>query len=304
MLKRGRGRYFSVVTAAFIVVLVVLFTVIVWDLAASNAEYRQSAENQAKEYADRAHERIAGTCIDLVQPAYAECVRQIIAATYEAQTAQHDLAAQRSMALWAAAMFWATLATVVVGAIGIYYVRNTLLEARRIGQAETRAYLVLCSPEIFHATSTFAFRPIIRNTGSSPARNVALVVELIAKPTPNASPQAVTFCRRIAIGDIGGGETYEMGNGSYFDVGSTDELFRTSGAKEAFARQAYVSAFYHDVFDQFHHDIAEFVIVWNDGPDDTRVKPTSMNRVRLAPDAIREQKKQKHKDILAKDGRE
>ncbi|QDC02155.1 hypothetical protein FGU64_17900 [Mesorhizobium sp. 8] len=118
-----------------------MILVATWHLAALNSKYRQTANQQASQYTGNVQDRITNTCADFTPSVYVECASQIIRSTEETTAAQYGLAAQRSMVLWAAAMFWATVGTAFIAAIGIYYVRNTLLETRRIGQAQVRAYL-------------------------------------------------------------------------------------------------------------------------------------------------------------------
>jgi hypothetical protein len=175
MSDRDRSGFFKAVTTVFIVVLIAIALKATWDLSASHTAYSQTADQKAQDYAESAQDRISRTCVELSPAESAECIREIIETTKEAQTAQHDLAAQRSMALWAAAMFWATVSTVVVAAIGIYYVRNTLMETRRIGQAQVRAYLADDGFNVGWAKADDG-RPIVdnieaiwKNTGLSPA---------------------------------------------------------------------------------------------------------------------------------------
>lgn len=92
---------------------------------------------------------------------------------------KRDLDAQEAMAFWAKWMFWATVCTVIVGIGGIVYVRLALLETRRLGQTEIRAYLTITDmtvqiddlqPPAKMFAPSFKFK--VRNTGNSPARNI------------------------------------------------------------------------------------------------------------------------------------
>jgi hypothetical protein len=116
------------VTAIFIAVLVALVVKLTWELSASNVRYSQEAEQANKQYSNETHERIARTCADAMPTALAKCADEIVKSSHEAQIAQHDLAAQRGMHLWAIAMFWVTVASVTVTGFGIWLVWRTLDE--------------------------------------------------------------------------------------------------------------------------------------------------------------------------------
>ena len=88
---------------------------------------------------------------------------------------EQDLNAQQEMADWTESMLWASMAALFLTLIGIYYVRNTLLETRRIGEAQARAYL---SPveeiEVVQPSlgEFFGAEIVVGNTGASPAYGV------------------------------------------------------------------------------------------------------------------------------------
>ncbi|MFD1986981.1 hypothetical protein ACFSOZ_31595 [Mesorhizobium newzealandense] len=198
MFFSNRGRFHSIVTAAIAVAIVVIALKATWEVAVSNAEYSQEAEQATKEYADRTQESIASTCRDRDIPAFAKCVDEIVKATEEAKTAQRDLAAQRSMALWALGMLWATVASIAVTGIGIYFVWRTLdantdaVEQARVAnqiardanEAQLRAYLLV---KTIHAEYAFsatgeivgvAIKLVVQNGGQTPAMNVGHNVRL------------------------------------------------------------------------------------------------------------------------------
>lgn len=211
MSDSNRGRFPAVVTAIFVAVLVGLVLKTTWELSSSNTEYRLEAEQISKGYADRTPELIQSTCVMGDVGAYAKCVDEIVKAANEAQTAQRDLAAQRSMALWAAAMFWATFGTVVVAAIGIYYVRNTLLESRRIGQAQVRAYLADDGFNVSWANADDG-RPTVenieaiwKNTGLSPALSCGLkliITGLLPEEAGNPIEESVDALKTQQLGTV------------------------------------------------------------------------------------------------------
>jgi hypothetical protein len=108
-----------------------------WYLGGLNASYFHNAEQEAEEYARDTRQHVADAC--LYRPGFVECADQIIKASQEAQTAQNDLAAQRSMALWALCMFVASLASVAVTGVGIYFVWLNLKEARKVSEHGERS---------------------------------------------------------------------------------------------------------------------------------------------------------------------
>ncbi len=57
------------------------------------------------------------------------------AAMLEAMRSTADLHAQQLMAVWAGAMFYATLIQMVIGALGAYFVWRAFQESRRAGDA-------------------------------------------------------------------------------------------------------------------------------------------------------------------------
>jgi len=96
------------------------------------------------------------------------------------QTDKSDLEAQQAMAVWAQAMFWATLATVFVAIVGVIYVRRTLLESRRIGQSEVRAYLYCSGGHYIAGRSRLDVRIAIENMGGSPSPSCIIKIRVLA----------------------------------------------------------------------------------------------------------------------------
>lgn len=94
---------------------------------------------------------------------------------------QHDiriLHAQENMALWAMWLFVATLGTIATAGVGIFYVRQTLMETRRLGQAEIRAYLSCEGGEYSAEESRMQCCAIVKNYGQSPATSISATYRL------------------------------------------------------------------------------------------------------------------------------
>ena len=85
---------------------------------------------------------------------------------------KRDLEARE--AFWAPLMFWASIGTVGAAVIGVFYVRTTLLEIRRIGRAETKAYLSIEGDGYIAVQGCITIKFKIANCGNSPAREVEI----------------------------------------------------------------------------------------------------------------------------------
>jgi len=207
-----RGRLFTAVTAFFVATVVVLTGLAIWDGAASYTQRRLEAEHYAAEYAAESQERIE-QCVSLANSAdIAECISQVVGATREHQRGERDLAAQRDMAKWAGWLLIASGAGVWITLAGVIYVALTLQatraavaaanrtadEAKRIGEAQIRAYL---SPSIEKFTlqgdgqNIFKFRMGLKNSGQSPALRVTHRTMCGIRETP--LPQDHDFAQEI-----------------------------------------------------------------------------------------------------------
>jgi len=89
----------------------------------------------------------------------------------EKQRKDRDLKAQEDMVHWAMAMFWATVVTVVVAGFGIHYVRKTLIETRRLGKIQMRAYLSCEGGKFWLKEKMIVFEIYLTNRGQSPLFN-------------------------------------------------------------------------------------------------------------------------------------
>lgn len=184
------------VGAAFILVTLLVLT---WMLARLDASYDQQAEYAATQYAERTRARIDSTCQDREAVAFAKCVQEIVESTHEAKTSERDLGAQQRMALWAAATFGATVASVIVTTIGIGFVIKTLrvsvgqLHAARVANKITADAFAFERRAWMRAGATFSngritiedkkleitSHPNFTNQGQTPARDVVIETEVI-----------------------------------------------------------------------------------------------------------------------------
>jgi len=134
-------------------------------------------------YNDRSDEQIKGDCIASATVESAiKCVTEQKNRTNQANQehrTNHDLTAQRAMAKYAWWMIVVTFGTLLTAAAGIYYLRDTLKETRRIGETQTRAYVHAKDAEI-KSTYDGTFDKIIltvENVGETPAKWFSVGVE-------------------------------------------------------------------------------------------------------------------------------
>jgi hypothetical protein len=84
---------------------------------------------------------------------------------------RQDLAMQTNMALAAWAMAFVTAVSFVVGAVSLYFLRENLRETRSIGEAQTRAYMIVVgawlTPSAQAGYWNLCFK--FRNSGQTPA---------------------------------------------------------------------------------------------------------------------------------------
>lgn len=128
----------------------------------------------ASAYKDRTDEDIEIVCLsrDTIEAAI-KCATQQKNQSYKANEehrANHDLTAQRAMARYAWWMVFIAFASLLAAIGGIYYLRKTLFETRRIGQAEVRAYLSIVIGSYSISGNDIRFTVGVTNNGQSPSR--------------------------------------------------------------------------------------------------------------------------------------
>lgn len=175
MLERLRSEQAGpVIVAAGIFLAVILLSITAVVISeVHEAVYHQYAASKAE--ADAKY-RLQAKCaevadIEILRSCFADAIRE----TREPQRSEEDLKAQKDMARYA---FWMLLVTGFVGSltiiltgVGVYFVRETLAETRRIGEAQTRAYVFAKEAIIFNShTEHPTIRIKLFNTGASPAK--------------------------------------------------------------------------------------------------------------------------------------
>ncbi|MAN45224.1 MAG: hypothetical protein CMF04_03335 [Hyphomonas sp.] len=132
---------------------------------------------------------------------------------------EQDLYAQRQMAKWAFWMLFVSAVGVLVGAVGLIFLKGTLDAARdtnqsaldsirvtrEIGQAQVRAYLSFMEPA-FHLSPKIRISFFAKNSGQSPARHLRVTEAscgaLLHQATPHWEDGAHDYDFSVNFGDV------------------------------------------------------------------------------------------------------
>lgn len=145
-----------------------------WDFSSSFTRNAVIAEIEADRHAEATLEANILPCPSQTDN---ECILRALQSTREYQRAEANLNAQKDMAKWALAMVIISGAGTAVSLLGILFIADTLRATRkgnrinrRIGEAQSRAYLAAVSMKLERTTTTH-FKVIveINNTGITPA---------------------------------------------------------------------------------------------------------------------------------------
>lgn len=152
--------------------LLPIWTVVVWDLAYGQSEIRTRGEHEAAEHIVYAEDRIERLCLNLERSKIRDCIHEEYQTSREYARAEADLRAQEAMAKWAKLMTWVTGLGSLIGLAGLGFLYWTILENRKIGQAEVRAYLTIkvTAERTMGGKARATFK--VTNSGNSPARAV------------------------------------------------------------------------------------------------------------------------------------
>lgn len=147
---------------------------------------RDDADRRAYQRAEYAESYIERACIGMDRARLIECIKESIDTSREDQRSEYDLNAQENMGRWAWWLLMTSIATVFTAGVGIYYVRETLIEgqrasdvAREMGQRQIRAYvqfshvdcIPIASPKDAKERIGFNIRIGFVNKGSTSARD-------------------------------------------------------------------------------------------------------------------------------------
>lgn len=252
------------------------------------AEERQSdgascANDGAEDYSQLA-ERIAGELVG-IKAAIRDLVAEIGApeSAEEKQRGDRDLQAQEDMAYWAKWMFLATLGTIVIAGVGIYYVRKTLMESRRIGQAQVRAYIGIKSADIYF-TSELAI-PIVEitavNTGQSPTTEFSWALEL----QYHADGEGVLRCPPEGIDrpdiDIGATEAPKLMPAITRKFALVEQIAKWKHEPEKVGVSVIIHFRWRDVFGETWEDQASFFGIGQ--TRDAKINRTEIHHINSSP---------------------
>lgn len=136
-----------------------------------NTKYDQRADESAGQHARDTESAIKSLCIGTDLAAIQKCVEEQVRAQHESQRSEYDLSAQQAMADWALGVLVVSFVTLIATVAGVIYVRNTLLETRKIGNKQLRAYVSVISLEIVHTSGDWMpnIRIKFKNFGQTPA---------------------------------------------------------------------------------------------------------------------------------------
>lgn len=170
-----RGNVRTIVMWSFVGLLIILCAIMIWDVSARNANYDQRADYYSANHASETKSAIERECVSTDVSAIRKCIEEKVRAEQESQRSEHDLSAQQAMADWAFGVLVVSFVTLLATVAGVVYVRNTLLETRRIGERQVRAYIGVVEASIRGTnTASPTIRVKIKNAGQSPAYKVAI----------------------------------------------------------------------------------------------------------------------------------
>lgn len=188
-----------------------------------------------------------------------------------------DLAAQQSMAESTRGMHWAAWATVAFTGIGAFLIWQTLLatqdtvaETRRIGEAQTRAYLSISKVKFeiidqINPAASIRFR--VSNTGNSPGKDIFIRLSFSISEKrsdgenllPSALPYTLNPPKIRAIPDIPSG-SHELRKFIFPEVDVADLVGSIAG-RQSLTVMVEIAIEYTDVFEHEHSEIGRFKII-------------------------------------------
>lgn len=155
-------------TGAAVAVLAAL-TAALWYPLNLQARSEKEAEERRRVY-DQVAQDVIEYCSIFPVEGQLECLSERIRGAQENYRGENDLAAQRTMAMWTAAIGIVAIVGIPLTFGGILLLYGTLRETRRIGQAQVRAYISLSSVTLYPFGQRRSLSLDFANIGQSPAR--------------------------------------------------------------------------------------------------------------------------------------
>jgi hypothetical protein len=182
-------RRFGSLWLTWAIVVIGVWTFLVWDLAYEQSEQATRGEYEAEYHIEYAEDRIERICLDLARNDVIGCIHEEYQTSHEYAQSKADLRAQQSMAKWAKIMTWVTGLGAAVGIGGLFLILQTLWATREVNQImrdEQRPWVSVevggVEPSMFFdspndddgSQSVLALKGIVTlsNSGKIPARNV------------------------------------------------------------------------------------------------------------------------------------
>lgn len=202
------------VTVVIIAVLIYL-TAAIWGIGAYYADNRQQADSAADQYRAYAERTVSCDGIDALAERYA-CLAEVVQAEQQRLYAAANLRTQQDMSSWNFATVWISLGLLVVTGVGVTYValtldeakaatraavkaaeaaENTVLETRRIGEAQVRAYASVYAAEARWDARGFTIEFRVKNSGLSPTLHTSHKAN--ARLFVSDPSKAMTFSKAI-----------------------------------------------------------------------------------------------------------
>jgi len=194
------------------------------------------------------------------------CLAENVAAEGNDKHAEYDLKAQQDMAAWAYGMLIVTVWLSVITLLGVFFVWLTLRATRqmsnettRIGEAQSRAYIVIKSAFVFFENPSFQKVKIdLTNTGATPARGVRVHAN-ISPFKVNGEPDNIIF--EESAYDIGAQGEYKF---SHSVMGTQEGIRERTGVGQMSWREsgdemfATITIIYKDIFKRRWEHTANF----------------------------------------------
>ncbi|MEI8700043.1 MULTISPECIES: hypothetical protein [unclassified Mesorhizobium] len=242
-----RGSVRTIVTWFFVGLLLILCAITIWDVSARNAKYDQRADYNAANHASETESAIERECVGADVSAIRKCIEEKVRAEQESKRSEYDLSAQQAMADWAFGVLAVSFVTLLATIAGVIYVRNTLLETRRLGIIETRAYVGVTDISI-EGTDTASPTIIIsiKNAGSSPAHKIAITSGYNLNFVGHDPRSDLTKDRTVRGFDIGPGQDFNHPVFIFHMVWKMSKSTMENGAGRFFV---YGRIDYSDAFD-------------------------------------------------------
>ncbi len=130
MPEGDRNSGFALVTAIVAVIELVLIVALSFELAASHTERQLRADHNSQQNTQNTYDNLDVACTGRDGRSLIECIKEQIEAAEEYRRDEYDLSAQQDMADWARWMIWVSVGSVAVTTLGVFFVWQTLREAK------------------------------------------------------------------------------------------------------------------------------------------------------------------------------